>query len=163
MLEVFDALSRYHPGVELHCYVGDVDLFCARRAPEDAADVLAAAARRLLDLFERALRPKVAYHKCVVLSSCSKVEARLHHKLQDIDIRLEAWRKKLGVQFSLQQRRRFGLLRQRASVARGRARRVGSLRVRRGAQARARLHRAGVLPVSTYGDSYCGFEPSAIT
>ena len=26
MLRVFDALSRYHPGIDIYTYVGDVDL-----------------------------------------------------------------------------------------------------------------------------------------
>ena len=104
MLEVFDALSRYHPGVELRCYVDDVDLFCARRQGVEAAERLAAAAVRLLDLFERAFRLRVAHHKCVLLGSSLQTGDRLRHLLRNTGVRLEAWGKKLGVQFSLQLR-----------------------------------------------------------
>ena len=97
-----------------------------------AAERLAAAAVRLLDLFERALRLRVAHHKCVLLGSSRRTGDRLRHLLRDTGVRLESWGKKLGVQFSLQLRRRFSILRQRAAVARGRARRIGFFRARQG-------------------------------
>ena len=60
MLRVFDTLSRYHPGIDLRTYVDDVDLASQRSEANQAADVLAAAARTLVMLLERALRLKVA-------------------------------------------------------------------------------------------------------
>ena len=51
MLRVFDALSRYHPDVEIHAYVDDVDLSASKVAAEAAAAALAAATRAPLRLF----------------------------------------------------------------------------------------------------------------
>ena len=48
MLRVFDSLSRYHPGIDLHTYVDDVDLASQKSEASQAADVLAAAARMLV-------------------------------------------------------------------------------------------------------------------
>ena len=43
-IELFDALHRWYPQVDLHVYVGDVDLFCARPKAQEAADGLSGAA-----------------------------------------------------------------------------------------------------------------------
>ena len=84
------------------------------------------ATKTLIRFFERALRLQVAYRKCVLLASSSTVDARLRALLRDTNLRIASWGKKLGVQFSMQQRRRL-LLRQRAQRARGRAQRVAFL------------------------------------
>ena len=74
MLRVFYALSRYHPDVEIHTYVDDVDMSASKVAASSAALTLAAATRALLRLFDTALLLQVAYYKCVVLASSSNVE-----------------------------------------------------------------------------------------
>ena len=61
MLRVFGTLSRYHPGIDLHTYVDDVDLASQQSEAQQAADSLAAAARTLVTLLERALLLHVAY------------------------------------------------------------------------------------------------------
>ena len=62
-LRLFDALIRWHPRVELHVCVGDVDLYAARRCPRQAADRLSGATRLLLQVFEGVLQLQVAYQK----------------------------------------------------------------------------------------------------
>ena len=59
-LRLFDALSRWHPRVELHVYVDDVDLYAAHRCPRQAADRLSGATRLLLQVFEGVLQLQVA-------------------------------------------------------------------------------------------------------
>ena len=143
--------------------VDDVDLASQRSEAQVAADSLAAAARTLVTLLERALLLQVAYYKCVVLASSPAVEKRLRERLVGTGLRLQEWGKKLGIQFSLRQRRRFALLRQHAMRARGRAWRVRMLQRAAGAKTRARLYNAGIHPVALYGGSYWGFSPSSIT
>ena len=159
---LFDALSRWHPRVELHVCVDDVDPCAAYRCPRQAADRLSGATRLLLQVFEGVLQLQVAYQKCVLLASSSNVDGRLRSNLRSTGIRLHSLGKKLGVQFSLRQRRRFGLLRQRAARARGRARRVAFLRRAAGPRARARLAATAITPVALYGGSCWGFPPSAV-
>ena len=71
---LFDTLSRYHPGIDLHTYVDDVDLASQQSEAHQAADSLAAEARALADLLERALLLQVAYYMCVRLASSPAVE-----------------------------------------------------------------------------------------
>ena len=157
-LRLFDALSRWHPRVELRVRVNNVDLYAAHSCPRQAADRLSGATRLLLQVFEDVLQMQVAYQKCVLLASSSNVDGRLRNNLRSTGVRLQGWGNKLGVQFSLQQRHRFGLLRQRAARAGVRARRVAFLRRAAGPRARARIAATGVTAVALYGGSYWGFS-----
>ena len=97
------------------------------------------------------------------MASSPAVEKRLRERLEGTGLRLQEWGKKLGIQFSLRQRRRFALLRQRALRARGRAWRVRMLQRAAGAKARARLYNAGIHPVALRSGSYWFFSSSSIT
>ena len=88
---LFDALSRWHPHVELHVYVDDVDLYVAHTCPRQAADRLSGATRLLLQVFEGVLQMQVAYQKCVLLASSSNVDGHLRNNLRSTGIRLRSW------------------------------------------------------------------------
>ena len=90
-IELFDALRKWHPRVELHVYVDDVDLFCAQRRAADAADALTGAARLLLQVFERALCLQVAFQKCVLLATSADVGVRLQKGLASTGLSIKPW------------------------------------------------------------------------
>ena len=81
-LRLFDALSRWHPHVELHVDVGDVDLCAARASPRQAADRLSGATKLLLQVFDDVLQMQVAFQKCVLLASSSHVDGHLRTNLR---------------------------------------------------------------------------------
>ena len=81
-LTVFDSLSRYHRGVELHVYVDDVDLYAAHSCPRAAYAALAQAANFLLTTFENALLLQVACHKCVLLASNITSDRELRDRMR---------------------------------------------------------------------------------
>ena len=81
-LTLFDAIGRWHPRVELHVYVDDVDLFTTSPNARTAADALSQAADFLLDAVERALRLEVAFHKCVLLVSSASTGGHLQRAMQ---------------------------------------------------------------------------------
>ena len=161
-LKVFDALRKWHPRVELHVYVDDVDLFCARPRASEAADDLAGAAKLLLKVFDQALLLQVAFQKCVLLAASADAEVRLRKHLRHTGLTIQKWGKKLGIQFTLHKRRRTALMQQRARKAAVRAKRIRFLKGAAQPSARAKLAATSVQPVATYGGCYWGYATASI-
>ena len=131
LLSVFDMLSRWHSGVELHVFVDDVDFNATHAVADQAAFEVAKAAERLLTEFER-LGLKVGIHKCMVLGSSKAVRDKLMAHLGGLsracDIPLRSWGKKLGVQYTMQRRRLSSVMKARLQRAAVRSNRVSRLR-----------------------------------
>ena len=139
-LTLFDAICKWHPQVDIHVYVDDVDLFTVSPSMRTASTNLTNAADFLLAMFEKALRLQVAHHKCVLLASSAKVEVQvrkdIRHKPHIACVQLQSWGKKLGIQFGLRGRRHAMLLKQRTTKAKLRAARIAKIRRAAGARTR---------------------------
>ena len=131
-IKVFDMMWRWYPEVQLQVFVGDVDINSTADTEDATSHEVVKATGRLLTEFHRFLCLEVGIHKCVLLGSSAGVRARLTAATNALPrerrIPVRTWAKKLGVQYSVQNRRQAALLRQRSCHAGVRASRIRALR-----------------------------------
>ena len=143
-------------------FVDDVDINSTGETAEATSHEVIRATRRLLTEFERVLGLKVGIHKSVLLGSTSGVRRRLMDAMRALPrerrIPVQVWGKKLGVQYSIQNRRQAAFLTQRRQQASARASRMKDLRSTIPRRARNSPYNSAVRPVATYGGSCLGLR-----
>ena len=165
LIKVFDMLSRWHSGVELHVFVDDVGMNATQSTPDETAEQLGRATERLLTELDR-LGLKVGIHKCMVLGSSKAVRDALARFMGGLaracEIPLQAWGKKLGVQYTMGSRRLAAIAKGRLAKAAKRSSRVSRLQRATSRRQRNQLYNTAVRPTATYGGAYWGFPDTSI-
>ena len=93
---------------------------------------------------------------------CKQLAIAMNALSPDQRIPIKQWGKKLGVQFSVQNRRLAAVMKQRRGRAATRARRFSVLSAVIPRRPRNHLYNSAAKPVATYGGSFWGFPDSAV-